>query len=56
MLYADAWFRQQDFTRAKTIYLMLRKQVSSDEYAAVLKKIQLCNRALHLPDPDGIVD
>ncbi|HEY0192797.1 MAG TPA: serine/threonine-protein kinase, partial [Kofleriaceae bacterium] len=56
ILYGDVLYRQQEYKRAKSIYLMLRKQLGSEDQTRLLKKIQACNRQLHLPDNDGLTD
>jgi serine/threonine protein kinase len=55
-LYADALYRQGDFQRAKDMYIGLRKLVSGNQKAVAAKKIAACNKALKLPDGDGVVD
>jgi tetratricopeptide (TPR) repeat protein len=53
-LYADVWYRQGDYARAKVLYGMLRKSVSGEERTNVDKKIVRCNKQLKLPDADGL--
>ncbi|MBA3394755.1 MAG: protein kinase [Deltaproteobacteria bacterium] len=55
-LYADALFRKGDPERAKLIYLNLRKKLTGDERATATKKIAACNKALKLPEADGITN
>jgi TolA-binding protein len=55
-LYGDAWYRQGEFGRAKEIFITLRKGLAGDERAVATKKIATCNKALKLPEGDGIVD
>jgi serine/threonine protein kinase/TolA-binding protein len=55
-LYGDAWYRQGEFLRAKEIYITLRKTVTGDDRATTTKKIAACNKALKLPEADGVVD
>ena len=56
-LYGDAWFRQDEFQRAKDIYVTLRKtNLSGDDRATATKKIAACNKALKLPEADGIAE
>ena len=55
-LYGDALYRLHEYDRAKNIYVGLRKGLSSDERATATKKIAACNKALKLPDADGVVD
>jgi hypothetical protein len=56
LLYADALFKQGDFKRAKDFYIGLRKQFTGEakKLATVNKKIAACNKALKLPESDGI--
>jgi serine/threonine protein kinase len=53
-LYGDAWFRQGDPQRAKEIYLTMRKGLSGEDRVMAAKKIQMCNKALKLPENDGV--
>jgi hypothetical protein len=56
-LYGDAWFRQGEYSRAKEIYLTLRKSnLSGDDRATATKKIAACNKMLKLPETDGIAE
>jgi len=55
-LYGDALYRQGEYDRAKNIYLGLRKQVGGDDRATATKKIAACNKALKLPEADGLVE
>jgi len=55
-LYGDALYRQLEYARAKAIYLHLRAGLRGDYRATATKKIAVCNRALQLPDADGIAD
>jgi TolA-binding protein len=55
-LYGDAWYRQGEYGRAKEIYMTLRKSLGGDDRATATKKIAACNKALKLPETDGVVD
>ncbi|MBA3818215.1 MAG: protein kinase [Deltaproteobacteria bacterium] len=55
-LYGDALFRRGETERAKVIYLNLRTKVTGDLRATATKKIAACNKALKLPDADGIAN
>jgi hypothetical protein len=55
-LYGDSLYRQNEFSRAKDIYLGLRKRLTGDQKAYATKKVAACNKALHLPDNDGVTD
>jgi tetratricopeptide (TPR) repeat protein len=55
-LYADALYRQAEYDRAKELYKLLRTQLHGDDRATATKKIVACNKALKLPDGDGIHD
>jgi TolA-binding protein len=55
-LYGDAWFRQHEYSRAKDIYITLRKTTTADDRTTATKKIVACNKALGLPERDGVVD
>jgi hypothetical protein len=53
-LYADALYRKGELVRAKKLYLSLRAKVTGGQRAIATKKIAACNKALKLPDADGI--
>jgi hypothetical protein len=55
-LYGDALYRQGEYTRAKAIYLQLRGRLHGDDRVTATKKLVACNRALQLPESDGITD
>ena len=55
-LYADALYKQGDYSRAKTFFLNLRKKLTGEKKAYATKKVAACNAALHLPERDGITD
>jgi hypothetical protein len=55
-LYGDALYREHEYTRAKVIYASLRKRTSGEDRTVATKKIEACNKALKLPDNDGLVD
>jgi serine/threonine protein kinase len=55
-LYGDALYRQGAFKHAKEYYLALRRMVRGDDRATAAKTIAACNKALNLPDTDGIHD
>ena len=55
-LYGDALYRLHEYDRAKNIYVGLRKGLSGDERATASKKIAACNKALKLPDADGVLE
>jgi hypothetical protein len=54
LLYAEGLFRQGDHRRAKDMYLSLHKTVTGELKDSVKRKIAACNRALKLPENDGI--
>jgi len=58
VLYGDALFRNGEYDRAKSVYVGIRKMlVLADKgRAALAKKISSCNKALKLPENDGVVD
>ncbi|HSK00439.1 MAG TPA: serine/threonine-protein kinase [Kofleriaceae bacterium] len=55
-LYGDALYKQGEFRRAKDIYIGLRKGLTGEMKATATRKIAAANRALKLPEDDGIVD
>jgi len=55
-LFADAVFRQGDYARAKKLYISLRGKVNGELKATATKKIAACNKALKLPEADGITN
>ncbi|HEV7558369.1 MAG TPA: hypothetical protein VGO00_23025, partial [Kofleriaceae bacterium] len=55
-LYGDALYRQNEFSRAKDIYMGLRKRLQGEQKTTAAKKVAACNKALHLPDNDGLDD
>jgi tetratricopeptide (TPR) repeat protein len=55
-LYGDALYRQGEYKHAKEYYLTLRTKVRGDDRTTATKKIAACNKALNLPDGDGIRD
>jgi len=54
-LYGDALYRQGNYRRARDIFIGLHKQLSGDQKATAQRKIAACNRALNLPESDGLV-
>jgi len=56
LLYGDALYRQGNYERAKNVFIGKLKALSGDERATTAKKIALCNKALKLPESDGVVD
>ncbi|HET7502321.1 MAG TPA: protein kinase [Kofleriaceae bacterium] len=54
LLYGDAYFSQHEYARAKDIYNNLRKTLHGDDRAAAIRKIVACNKALKLPEQDGL--
>jgi TolA-binding protein len=54
-LYGDALYRQGAFKRAKDIFIGLHKKLAGDEKATAQRKVAACNRALKLPESDGVV-
>jgi hypothetical protein len=55
-LFADAVFRQGDYVRAKKLYIGLRGKVTGEMKSTATKKIAACNKALKLPEADGITN
>jgi TolA-binding protein len=55
-LFADAVFRQGDYERAKKLYIGLRGKVTGELKATATKKIAACNKALKLPEMNGITN
>jgi TolA-binding protein len=55
-LYADALFRKGELERAKKLYITMRGKVTGEQRATATKKIAACNKALKLPEADGIVN
>jgi tetratricopeptide (TPR) repeat protein len=55
-LYGDALFRKGEYERAKKVYISLRGRTSGENKATATKKIAACNKALKLPDADGITN
>jgi len=55
-LYGDALYRQNEFSRAKDIYMGLRKRLQGEQKTTAAKKVAACNKALHLADNDGLDD
>jgi tetratricopeptide (TPR) repeat protein len=55
-LYGDALYKQGEFRRAKDIYIGLRKGLAGEMKATATRKIAAANRALKLPEDDGIDD
>ena len=53
-LYGDALYKQGEYRRAKDIYIGLRKTLTGDMKATATRKIAAANRALKLPENDGI--
>jgi hypothetical protein len=53
-LYADALYRQSQYSRAKVIYQKLRTELHGDQRAIAQKKIAACNKELGLPENTGI--
>jgi hypothetical protein len=53
-LYGDALFRQREYKRAKDVFIGLFKMIDGDARATAQRKITACNRALKLPDGDGL--
>jgi tetratricopeptide (TPR) repeat protein len=56
LLYGDAIVKQGDVRRAKDFFVGLRKQLAGDDRATATRKIAACNKALKLPELDGIRD
>jgi serine/threonine protein kinase len=55
-LYGDALFKQGQHKRARDIYIGLRKTLTGELKATATRKIAAANRALKLPEDDGIGD
>jgi hypothetical protein len=55
-LYGDALYKQGEFRRAKDIYIGLRKTLTGEMKATATRKIAAANRALRMPETDGITD
>jgi hypothetical protein len=55
-LFADAVFRQGDYPRAKKLYISLRSKVQGEMKATATKKIAACNKAMKLPEMDGVTN
>jgi len=55
-LFADAVFRKGEYERAKKLYIGLRGKVNGELKATATKKIAACNKALKLPEADGITN
>jgi serine/threonine protein kinase len=55
-LYGDALYKQGEYKRAKDIYIGLRKTLSGELKVTATRKIAAANRALKLPEEDGITD
>ncbi|HLL25951.1 MAG TPA: serine/threonine-protein kinase, partial [Kofleriaceae bacterium] len=53
-LFADSVFRQGDYARAKKLYIGLHGKMNGDTRATAAKKIAACNKAMKLPEADGI--
>jgi len=53
-LYGDALYKQGEFRRAKDIFISLRKTLTGEQKATATRKIAAANRALKLPENDGI--
>jgi TolA-binding protein len=53
-LYGDALYKQGEFKRAKEIFLSLRKTLTGEPKRTATLKVAAANRALKLPDNDGI--
>jgi hypothetical protein len=53
---SDALFKQGEYGRAKGIYIGLRKTLLGEMQATATRKIVAANRALKLPENDGIDD
>jgi TolA-binding protein len=56
MLYGDSLYRQGEYNRAKNVYTGLRKSLTGDDRIDAAKGIARCNKALKLPEGDGVVD
>jgi serine/threonine protein kinase len=54
LLYGDALASNGEHVRAKSIFTGLRKDASADMKASLAAKIVACNKALRLPDNDGL--
>jgi eukaryotic-like serine/threonine-protein kinase len=54
LLYGDAVFRQGNRERAKAVFLSIYKTQSGADRSTALKKIATVNKALGLPDADGV--
>jgi hypothetical protein len=55
-LYGEVLYRQNEFSRAKDIFLGLRKRLTGEQKINATKRVAWCNKALHLPDNDGVTD
>jgi TolA-binding protein len=56
VLYGDLLARRGEHARAKDVFLTLRRMTTGDVRAIVTAKVVAENRALQLPDTDGITD
>jgi hypothetical protein len=55
-LFADAVFKKGEFERAKKLYITLRGKTTGEYKATATKKIAACNKALKLPEADGVTN
>ncbi len=55
-LYGDALYRANQFSRAKDMYVSLRKRLTGEPKTTAIKKIVACNKALHVAENDGLTD
>ena len=55
-LYGDALYRANLFSRAKDVYVGLRKRLSGEPRTTAIKKIVACNKAMHVAENDGVTD
>lgn len=53
-LYGDAVYATGQYKRAKDFYLALRAQVTGARKAAIENKVVMANKALKLPERDGL--
>lgn len=54
ILYADVLYVGGEVGRARDLYLALHARLAGDQRAVVARKVVACNRALHLPELDGL--
>ncbi len=54
--YGDALYKRGEYKRAKDVYLSLRKTLTGEERATATRKAAAANKAMKLPEMDGMVD